>query len=259
VLVAARRSKDLGRVSAALNNLGALSAETGRLEDAERLFSAALEGRRRSGGTELQIGDCLHNLAEVALEMGRYEVALTRVEQATPRVSDRLISHAATIRALALVGLGRVAEAREAVRRAERWLAVGNEGGRYAALIGVRASVVLAAAGDTAQAAQLLSACLPVMLDSIPRYHDEVALMLEAHARLLAPRRAATAAQLLGAAHTLRRRSSRLVSAAAVSISEAATAACRDALGDKRFEREHRAGTRLSADSLAGICSRIAG
>jgi tetratricopeptide (TPR) repeat protein len=257
VLVAARRSKDLGRIGNALNNLGALSAETGRLEDAERLFLAALEARYRSGASELLIGDCLHNLAEVALEMGRYGLAVKRAEQAAPQVSDRMISHAATIRALALVGLGRVAEAREAIRLVERWLGEAHEEGRYAALIGIRTSVVLAAAGETASAAQLLSAWVPVMLDSIPRYHDEVASMLEAHARILAPAKAATAARLLGAAHALRRRSSRLVSAALVSNAEAVAAVCRDALGDKGFELEHLAGTRLGADALAGLCAGL--
>lgn len=66
-----------------------------------------------------------------------------------------------------------------------------------------------------------------------------------------------TAARLLGAAHALRRRSSRLVPAATVSTSDAAAASCRKALGDSRFAQEHQAGTRLSVIALAGICARI--
>jgi len=258
VLAAARKAKDLRLIGGALNNLGALSAETGRLEDAERLFTAALKARRCCGDSDHDIGDCLHNLAEVALETGRYEHALTRIEQAPPNASDRLTAHAATTRALALVGLGRIGQAREAVRLPLQWLAGAREQRRYAALIETRCSVVLAATGETAQAARHLCAAVPVMLDSTPRDHDEAATWLEAHARLLAGRDPDAAARLLGAAHSLRRRSSRLVAAATVSTSDAAAAKCRKALGDKRFEQEYGAGSRIGAAALTEVCTRVA-
>ena len=185
----------------ALNGLGALSAETGRLDHAERLFTAALEARRRSGATETELRAPLHNLAEITLELGLYETALSRLD----RMPGRSQSPDRTVRddcALALLGLGRPDAAREAMQPAQEWLARADRRTSLCGLVRLRCSVILAATGDPVAAAGHLRIGLPEMLDSTQRYHAEAATALEAHARLLVGRDAVTAARLLGAAAT---------------------------------------------------------
>lgn len=263
-LASARRAKDAGLIARALNNLGAASAETGQLLDAQRLFGAALEAKRRMGANDFDIGQSLHNLAEVALELGHHEQALAYAEQTAQALPERLAATAATVRALALLRLGRPDAAREALRYAETWLTDRqaqrrHEEIRQAALLGLRCSVVLAAVGESGAAAGHLSVGILGALDSTMRYQDEAATALEAHAALLAAAHPALAAQFLGASGTLRRRSPRPVSAATASTSDTATRRCRKSLGDKRFEQESRAGARLGAAALAEICARIEG
>jgi predicted ATPase len=253
-LVASRRAKDIGLCARALNGLGALSAETGRLEHAERLFTAALEAKRRSGANDLELRAPLHNLAEIALELGLYERAIARVDQVPLPLPSHLIAQTATVRALALLGLGRPEAARQAARQVEQWLAQCTTEHRYAALIHLRYSVVLAATGEPAAAARHLSIGLPEVLDSTQRYHVEAATALEAHAHLMAGRDAATAAQLLGAAGRLRRSQGRPASQATMATLDAAVRECRKALGDSRFEREHRAGSLLGVAALTELC-----
>lgn len=263
-LVLARRAKNAALIARALNNLGAVSAETGQLLDAERLFSAALEAKRRIGASDIDICQSLQNLAEVAMELGHHEQASACAEQVVRILPERLNAHAATVRALALMRLGRLDAAREALRTVETWLAERqaqrrHEEIRQAALLGLRCSVVLAAVGESGAAAGHLSAAIPGVLDSTKRYQDEAATALEAHAALLAAPRPALAAQFLGAAGSLRRRSPRPVSAATASTSDTAERQCRRALGDKRFEQESRAGARLGTAALTEICTRITG
>lgn len=250
VLASARRCRDVALIGRALNSLGVISAATGRLEAAERLFSAGLEARQRSGAGELDVASSHYNLAAVAWELGHHEQALARARHAARKVPERLTAQIATISALALLGLGRKAEAREAVHRIERWLAGTHEEHRQVALIRMRCSVILAATGETAGAAEHLRAALPAMFNGTKRYHEETATLLEAHAGLLAERDPSTAARFLGAADTLRGGSRRLVSAAMASTVDTATQKCRKALGDGRFHQEHRAGRRLSVPSL---------
>ena len=257
-LVAARRCKDAGLMARALNGLGALSAETGRLDHAERLFTAALEARRRSGAAETDLRAPLHNLAEITLELGLYERALNRLDRVPGPLPSHLIAQSATIRALALLGLGRPDAAREAMRPAQQWLAQQTDGHRYAGWVRLRCSVVLAATGDPVAAAGHLRIGLPEVLDSTQRYHAEAATALEAHARLLVGRDAVTAARLLGAAQRLRCSQRRPASAATLATLDAAARDCRKALGDSQFDHEHRIGGGLGVAALVEMCGHLA-
>jgi predicted ATPase/transcriptional regulator with XRE-family HTH domain len=81
-LVHARRAGDLRLVGQVLNNLGTLSMELGRLDDAERLLGAALEAKRRSAAGDVDRGRTLFNLAETALDAGRFPQAEERARAA---------------------------------------------------------------------------------------------------------------------------------------------------------------------------------
>ncbi len=78
----ARKAADTRLVGRVLNNLGTLSMELGRLRDAERLLSAALVAKRRSGSGDLDSGRTLFNLAETALAGGEAALAASRALEA---------------------------------------------------------------------------------------------------------------------------------------------------------------------------------
>jgi tetratricopeptide (TPR) repeat protein len=78
-----------------LNTLGALAAEFGRLDDAERLWQGALAAHRRRMAANprtgpVEAGAILHNLAAVALEAGRYESAIAWADEALAVVGQVL-------------------------------------------------------------------------------------------------------------------------------------------------------------------------
>jgi predicted ATPase len=258
-LASANRSKDHRLIGTALNQLGILSAEIGRLDHAQKLFAAALSAKRRSGASTLELERSLHNLAEIALEIGQYESAIEYAREALALIPDRFGAKLATVRALAFMRLGRLDAARAETQRAIDSRADPSQDPRRAALIDLRCSVVLHAAGEYAAAVRTLLDAMPVVMDNTQRYYAEGASALESHAALLVPRDTRTAAHLLGAAARLRHRADRLVPPVTVAQIDSAVAACRTALGADRFDAAYRHGFALErAAALIEVCRRIA-
>jgi tetratricopeptide (TPR) repeat protein len=259
-LAQARQSGDLRLIGGALNNLGALSLDDGRLRDAERQLTAALEAKRRYGTSDVELGRSLYNLAEVALRCGRAEVAADRGERAAALLRSgghhRLAAIAVTVQAMARLGQGRVPAALALARYASELAGEPGDDRRTTARVDLRCSVVRHAAGEHAAAAAALRRAVPPALDHLDRDREDLAAALEAHADLLAPRDPATAACLLGAAGALRPRPADVSAAALV---DRATAACRAALGGRAFDRETRRGALLDRVDLVEVCGRIAG
>jgi predicted ATPase len=89
------RTGDVDLIGRTLNTLGALAAEFGRLDDAERLWQGALAAHRRRMAANprtgpVEAGAILHNLAAVALEAGRYESAIAWADEALAVVGQVL-------------------------------------------------------------------------------------------------------------------------------------------------------------------------
>ena len=264
VLVRGNRTGDAELMGRALNTLGALAAEFGRLDDAERLWSAALAAQRRRAtgdqdpGSAVAIGvmsgQILYNLAAVALETGRYELSVAHAGQAQTMLRgrlDRLVPLVTAIRARALLGLGDRSGAVLAARSAVKLLDDPSDDRRRTALVAVQCSVAFHAAGDLATARAMLRQALPLLTRDVERYREEAASCLEAHASLLAPRSPTGAANLLGAANRLRQDSPRPVSPAHAAVLASTGKACRAALGPRRYGRERDCGARQSAAELA--------
>jgi len=272
-LVAARRAGDLRLVARVLNNLGVASAAVGRLRDAERELRAALEARRRGGAGALEQGRSLHNLAELARDMDRSELAAARAAEAAELFSaggdNRAAATAASTGALELVRLGRSEDALAAARRASALLGDPGDDRRTAVVVDLRWSVVLHAAGQAAAAADILGQTLRPALDHDHRTQEELALTLVAQADLLtrgrsgaAGRRHATAAagHLLGAATALLCRTNRPVPPSAAGRLARAADACRAGVGVSEYERAHRDGARLDPGALVDtVVTALAG
>jgi tetratricopeptide (TPR) repeat protein len=212
-LVHARRATDLRLIGRVLNNLGTLYMELGRLADAERLLRAAAEAKRRSGAGAVDLGRTLFNLAETALDDCRLELAASRAAESVTLLRagghDRLAAFAATTRGVALLQLRDVDGALAMARQGIALLGESWDDRRAIAVIGLRCSVIWHAAGEPATAVETLRRVLPMALASTDRDREEVALVLELHSALLAPRAPVPAAQLLGAADAIRRGSIR--------------------------------------------------
>jgi predicted ATPase/transcriptional regulator with XRE-family HTH domain len=255
-LVHARRARDVGLIGRVLNNLGTLSMELGRLADAERLLGAALQAKRRGFAGDVDQGRTLFNLAETALDAGLFRQAEQRASKAIALLRPeypRLAAFAGTTRAVALLRLGKIGTALTAARQATALLAGSSDDRRTVAVIGLRYSVVLHAAGERVAAAEALDQVLPVALDSTERDRDEAANALESHAMLLAPHNPTVAANLLGAAHRIRQGSIRPVSEATATAALIAAETCRAALGPNGFHHQHTRGTTMDRDSLVAI------
>jgi len=258
-------TKDLRLVGRALNNLGTLSMEMGRRRDAERLLTAALEAKRRSGAGLVDCGRTLYNLSENALDAGEFELASARARAAVDELRSggyfRLAAVAASVGAMARWRLRDLDGALADAELAGRLVAESTETGedrRTASLVGLRRSVVRHAAGDLATAAALVRWAVPFGLDGARRDWEEVAYAVEAHAILLAPTRPTCAAALLGAAARLRSTIPRPISAATESVVHEAAAICRRRLGNAAFEREHRRGARLDRVALVELFTNSA-
>jgi predicted ATPase len=254
-LVDARRSGDIRLVGRVLNNLCAVSFERGRLRDAERQLAAALEAKRRGGAGPVEIGRTLYNLAEVALAAGDYPVAARRAGEAIGllRGYPLLAAQAVTTRALALLRTAGPDAALAATRPLADLLGSGDDR-RSAAVVELRFSVVLHAAGQFADAARLLRAALPSALDHTERDRQQVAGALELHAWLLARRAPAAAASLLGAAGRLRQG---WISDTTTAMVEHVTEACRAVLGAERFAREYGHGAGLHRLALLELSHQV--
>ncbi len=263
-LVNARRAGDVLLVGRVLNNLGTLSMELGRLDQAERLLRAALEAKRRGGAGDIDCGRTLFNLAETAVDAGRFEAGLAHAEQAVQRLIGgghrRLAAFAATTAAVAQLHRGDIGAAVAACGRATALLhEEDHDDPRTPTVIDLRRSVVAHAAGDRAQAIALLRHAVPAGLDSPERDREEVAYAFELHADLMATRNAPAAARLLGTAHRLRRDSARHPTPAWESVSRRAGKVCRERLGAIVFERYYRRGFALDQRGLMEMCASLAG
>jgi predicted ATPase/transcriptional regulator with XRE-family HTH domain len=256
-LVDARRAGDMRLVGRVLNNLAATSAERGRLRDAERQAAAALAAKRRGGAGPVECGRSLFNLAELAVEAGHYERACAYAAEATELLSAAgfraLAAIATTTRALALLHLGRPRQALAAIEPVTGLPGAGDDQ-RAAAVVELRHSVILHAAGRHAEAAGVLRTALPPALDHTARDREQVVSVLELHAWLAARRAPATATALLGAGGRLRRRP--VPEAIATMIDEVRHAG-RVALGEDGFDRELRYGAGLHGQELIELCDRI--
>ncbi|WP_162906990.1 ATP-binding protein [Allorhizocola rhizosphaerae] len=261
-LVHARRAGDVRLVGRVLNNLGTLSMELGRLDDAERLLRAALEAKRRGDGGDIDRGRTLFNLAETAVDAGRFEVGLAYAEEAMQRLLAggycRLAAFAATTAALAHLHLGRVDAAGVASERATALLKEQEpDDRRTPTVIGLRRSVVCHAAGDRAHAVELLRDVVPAVLDSTQRDREEVASAVEMHAERMAARDPVAATRMLGTANRLRRDSIRAVTPAAEAVARRVGTACRERLGADAFDQHYRRGFALDWQGLAEMCAAI--
>jgi predicted ATPase/transcriptional regulator with XRE-family HTH domain len=264
VLARGNRAGDAELMGRALNTLGVLAAEFGRLDDAERLWLAALAAQRRraagdrdtgsAAATAVMTGQILYNLAAVALESGRYELSVARAGEAQTVLQgrlDRLVASAAAVRALALLGLGDRSGAALAARSAVELLDEPGDDRRRTALVAIQCSVAFHAAEDLTAARAMLRQALPLFTANAVRHREEAAICLEAHANLLAPRNPTGAANLLGAAGRLRRDSPRPVSPAHAAVHASTSRACRAALGPRRYGRERDRGAQQTAAELA--------
>lgn len=260
VLAHGNRTHNVELMGRALNTLGALAAEFGQLDHAERRWLAAqaaqdrvAQDRTRAGSTRMA-GAIMLNLAEVALESGRYALAIDRAGRARNLLDvDRVIAAVASTRALALVRLGDHDAAAAAAREAMALAAEAGDDQRRASLVGIRCSVAFHAAGELAAARAALRGGLPVVAAAVVRYRDDAGACLDAHAELLAARDAAGAAQLLGAADQMRRDSVRPLPPAVRTVRSRTRWRCRTALGPGRFEGEILAGASRPVAELAEL------
>jgi hypothetical protein len=124
-------------------------------------------------------------------------------------------------------------------------------------VVRARQSLVDHARGHRAGIAQTLADAVTALQTG--RLEREISPILEAHAALAAGRRPAIAARLLGIAEALWDRHGRR-QPALIQPAEHTGKQCRDALGNARFEREHRQGARLLADGglAAGLIALLA-
>lgn len=255
-LVQARLAGDVRLAGRVLNNLGTLAMERGRLGDAERLLLAALEAKRRGDAGDIDCGRTLFNLAETAVDDGRFEVGLLYAEKAQRLLvaggHRRLAAFAASTAAVAHLHRGEVGNAVAAGERASALLAEGeHDDRRTPTMIDLRRSVIAHAAGDRAGAAEILRRAIPAGLDSPERDREEVAYAMEMHADLMSTRDAVSAARMLGTAGQLRSGSIRPVTPAWWTVAERASATCRERLGNKDFQSLYRCGF----ESLNEMCA----
>jgi predicted ATPase/transcriptional regulator with XRE-family HTH domain len=258
----ATRANDTGLVGRALNNLGALSMVTGRLDDAERLLAAALEAKRRHGAGSVSRGRTLHNLSETALEAGDFEAAAARARAAIAELRSgghhRLAAVASSVHAMARWRTGALPEAMAAAELAGELAGEPGEDRRSTALVGMRRSVVLHAAGELPAAAELMRGAVPLGLGMAARDLAEAANVVQAHAALLTSTRPDLAAALLGAADQLHTQADRPISGATSALNQDTTMLCRDALGADAFNHQHRQGVRLDWATLIDMVTRPA-
>jgi tetratricopeptide (TPR) repeat protein len=257
-LAHARRARDVGLLGRALNNLGTRSMELGRLRDAERLLTAALEAKTRAGADEVDRGRTLFNLAETALDAGKLDLARERADQARRSLvaggHPRLAAFAGSAAALARLQLGDVAGA--VVTRDQVLELLGeSDDDRVATVIALRLSVVRHAAGDRAGAAGELRRVMPALVGGTERDREELANALDRHAGLLAATAPASTAGLLGASDRLRGDSGRPRSLVVAGVAGRAAERARRGLGATAFERAYGRGRRdplslLTADVL---------
>jgi len=263
-LIHARRAGDVRQLGRVLNNLGTLYMELGRLGDAERLLLAALEAKRRGDAGDVDCGRTLFNLAETAVDNGRFEVGLHYAEMAARRLvrggHRRLAAFAATTAALAHLHRGEVGAAVAACGRATALLeAQEHDDRRTPTVIELRCSVAFHAAGQRARAVELLRQAIPAGLASPKRDREEVAYMLEMHADLASGRDAGAAARMLGTAARVRRGSNRPVTPAWDSVARRAEGTCRERLGDNIFDRHYRRGFTLDRQGLLEMYAAVYG
>lgn len=257
-LVQARRAGDVGLAGRVLNNLGTLAMERGRLGDAERLLLAALEAKRRGGAGDIDCGRTLFNLAETAVDDGRFEVGLLYAEKARRHLvaggHRRLAAYAASTSAVAHLHRGEVGEAVAACSRAGELLAeADHDDRRTPTVIDLRRSVVAHATGERARAAGLLRHAAPAGLQCPERDKEEVAYAMEMHADLMSVRDATAAARMLGMAGRIRGRSTRPATPAWRMVAERATETCRKRLGDNIFRHWYQRGF----ETLEEMCAAI--
>ncbi|WP_281899123.1 ATP-binding protein [Phytohabitans aurantiacus] len=256
-LVQARRVGDVGLIGRVLNNLSSISVELGRPRDAQRQLRAALEAKCRAGAGPLERGRTLFNLAEVALEMGDTANAVDQGGKAAELLLaagyTRLAAVAETTRGLALMRGGAApSTALAAMDRAAALLDAGDDR-RTAAVVDLRRSVALHAAGELAAARDATRRGLREALRHDNRDRDELADALQTHAWYLVRRDPDAAAALIGAGRAVRRRP---VPAALTPLIDQTVAAARSALGGRRFTAAH--GRGADAVDLDALCDRIA-
>ena len=234
-----------------------------RLDAAERLLLAALEAKRRDDD-DIDCGRTLFNLAETAVDDGRFEAGLLYAAKAVRRLEAgghrRLAAFAATTAALAHLHRGEIGAAVAACGRATALLGEAeHDDRRTPVVINLRRSVAAHAAGDRALAARLMRQAIPAGLESPRRDQEEIANALEMHANLLNERDAVAAARLLGTAASLRRGSTRPATPAWYGVSQRAAAACRERLGDEVFDRCRGQGFAVDLDGVGEMCAVIKG
>ncbi len=257
-LVHGRHAGDLDLIVKALNNLGTLSMEFGRLNHAERLLNAAYEGKRRAGRPALEVGRTQFNRAETALAAGRAQVAIARATDAMALLRTehpRLAGFAATTRALALLRLGDVSGALATSQAAMTLLARDSEDLRMLCISMTRHSVVLHAAGHREAAAGLLAEHLPAALTSTVRDRDDASDRLAQHAELLAGHFPHRAAVLLGIVQRLRESSD--VAPGPDWAGDRVARVCRQLLDASTLAARLRAGRELPSADVAAACAEL--
>jgi len=258
-LVEARRAKDLALLGRVLNNLSSVSIEDGRPRHAEWQLLAALQAKRRSGASPVELGRTLYNLAEIALELGKNEAAVARAGEAVPLLRaggfPRLAALAESTVALAMLREDDIPAALAAVGRSVRLLEGSGDDRRTAAVVHLRCSVVQHAAGELAAARESLRGALASVPERTTRDQDEVADALDSHAWHLVRRDPRTAAAMLGAGEQLRRRP---VPAPIQPMRDKARTAARQALGANGYDAAFRAGRALDRAGLLELCDRLA-
>jgi predicted ATPase/DNA-binding XRE family transcriptional regulator len=202
---AARAAGDERTLARALHNVAGTLWYIGDFAVARELMADALAAKRRAGADDADLGRTLMNLAELAYGADAFGAAVTLATQAIELLQrgghDRYRALAHTLLALATLQtdpLAALATMHEAVRLTDSF---GEDTG-LRGLVLCRSSLVLAATGRYAEAADTLAAgagALPGVMAQ-----DDLPMVIEQHAARLAGRHADRAAMLLGIAGRLR-------------------------------------------------------
>ena len=206
---AAQAAGDQRTLARALHNLAATAWYAGEFEPARALMAQALSAKRLAGADDAELGRTLLNLAEFAYGSDDPARAAVLAAEAVAVLArgrnDRYQALAYTLLALARLPADPAAAGaamNEAVRLTDRF-------GEDTALRGVvlcRSSLVLAATRRYAEAAGTLAAGAGALPETT---QDDLPMVVEQHAALLADRHPDRAARLLGIATALRHRTGR--------------------------------------------------
>jgi tetratricopeptide (TPR) repeat protein len=149
-----RQAGDLPRTALACNNLGESYRLMGHMDQAMERLQEGLEIARRIGDTRDE-ALLLQTTGELSLDQGEWEAAVRHGEQSVARAEQsgavNRIIEAHSVLAAACEAAGRLDEARQHLRTAEKW-ALDTQMRRFAPPIYLRLAHLCATEGDSSEA-----------------------------------------------------------------------------------------------------------